>query len=121
MNQSEFSYEYDATRVQDVQLQIGARHTPSTDNPESWAVILFFQLPDGTRVEVAKIDNSEHDEGTIHIDQYYREIGAEVKHFGLNVNDCWEAENHLSERALRFGQTYLQNHGKKPREDKINS
>ena len=28
---------------------------------ESFAVILFFSLEDGTRVEVIKIDDSEHD------------------------------------------------------------
>ncbi|SEP29156.1 hypothetical protein SAMN05216388_10674 [Halorientalis persicus] len=120
MTQSEFTYEYDAETVRDTQFLIGARHTPSTNNVESFAVILFFELSDGTRVEVAKVDNSEHDEGTIHADRYYRETGAEIKDLDVDVSDCWDAEDWLLDNAQRFCRTYLENHGKQHREDGAN-
>ncbi|MHC3439572.1 DUF7718 family protein [Natrialbaceae archaeon A-gly3] len=114
---SEFTYVYDQGRIGDTVFHIGARHTPSTTNVESFAVILFFELADGTRVEVAKIDDAEHEEGDIHIDRYYREVGTDDKDFDIDVNDCWEAEDLLKENWNHFAQTYLRNHGKQPRED----
>jgi hypothetical protein len=70
---------------------------------------------------MAKMDNTEHDEGSIHIDRYYREVGAKVKNFDADVDDCWDAENFLCENAQRFGRTYLRNHGKEPRTDGVNT
>lgn len=120
MTNSDFTYVYDQDRIQDIPFFVGARHSPNTNNVESFAVILFFELSDGTRVEVAKVDDSEHDEGTIHVDRYYREVGADVKDFDVDVSDCWEAENHLTENSQRMAQTYLRNHGAEPREDELN-
>lgn len=114
---SEFAYIYEIGRLRGTVFQIGARHTPSSTNVESFAVVLFFDLSDGTRVEVAKIDDSEHEEGQIHIDRYYREVGADDKDFDVDVEDCWEAEDMLKENWGHYAQTYLQNHGKKPREE----
>lgn len=121
MTGSEFTYVYEQGRLRDTIFQVGSRHSPSTNNVESFAVILFFELSGGTRVEVAKIDDSEHDEGTIHLDQYYREVGAEVKDFDVNASDCWEAEGHLTENWRHMSRTYLDNHGREPREDGINA
>jgi len=121
MTDESFSYDYDATVIQETTFLIGARHTPSTNNVESFAVILFFQLGDGTRVEIVKVDDTEHDEGTIHVDRYYREVGASLKDFDVDIEDCWEAEQHLTENAEHFARTYLRNHGKQPREDGANT
>jgi hypothetical protein len=120
MTDSDFSYIYGWETVRDVQFQIAARHTPSTNNVNSFAVILFFELPDGTRVQVVKVDDTEHDEGEIHADKYYREVGAEFKDFGVDIEDCWEAEDWIQENSLHFCQTYLANHGEQPREDDAN-
>lgn len=122
MSQSKFTYFYEWGRIGSTVFQIGARHTPSTTNVESFAVILFFELSDGTRVEVAKIDNSKHEEGEkdIHFDKYYREVGADFKEFDPDIDDCWEAEDELKENWEHYAQTYLQNHGEAPREDGIN-
>lgn len=116
MPQSQFTYVYDLLRMQDIQFLIGARHTPSPNNVESFAVVLFFELSDGTRVEVAKVDDSDHDEGTIHVDRYYRERGADIKDFDVDIDDCWEAENYLTEQGEQFARTYLRNHGPGPQE-----
>jgi len=116
MSQSTFTYVYEVGKVRDTVFQIGARHTPNSSAVESFAVILFFERVDGTRVEVAKIDNAEHKEGDIHIDRYYREIGTDDKDFSIDVADCWDAEDMLKENWKHFAQTYLRNHGKQPRE-----
>lgn len=113
--QSKFTYVYDMGRVKNVKFQIGARHDPNPNNVVSFAVILFFELQDGTRIEVAKIDNIEHSEGEIHLDRYYRERGAEIKDFEIEVEDCWEAEKYIVDNWKHFASTYLQNHGQTPR------
>ncbi|GAA0512316.1 hypothetical protein SAMN04488066_104152 [Halorubrum aquaticum] len=115
--QSDFEYVYEADRVGGVVFQIGARADPSTNNPESFAAILFFELADGSRIEVAKVDNAEHDEGEIHLDRFYREIGADIKDFEVPISNLWEAEDHLNEHARTYGQTYLKNHGKGLRDE----
>ncbi|ELZ45593.1 hypothetical protein C465_13705, partial [Halorubrum distributum JCM 9100] len=84
-------------------FQIGARADPSTNNPESFAAILFFELADGSRIEVAKVDNAEHDEGEIHLDRFYRETGADIKDFQVPISNLWEAEDHLNEHARTYG------------------
>lgn len=117
MTESEFTYVYDQGVLRGTVFQIGARHTPSTNNIESFAVILFFELADGTRVEVAKIDDTEHDEGGIHVDRYYRAIGADDKDFDVDIADCWEAEDYLRENWEHFARTYLDNHGRAPRDE----
>lgn len=117
MTESEFSYLYEMGRIRSTVFQIGARHTPDSTNVESFAVILFFDLDDGTRVEVAKIDDSKHKEGEIHFDRYYREVGSDDKDFDIDVDDAWEAEDLLKAKWKHFGQTYLDNHGKNPRDD----
>lgn len=117
MNQSKFSYHYEIGRIGDTAFQIGARHTPSIDDVESFAIILFFGLSDGTRVEVAKIDDSEHEEGEIHIDRYYREAETDDKDFDVEIDDHLEAEEKLKENWEHYAHTYLRNHGKKPRDD----
>lgn len=78
MPQSKFTYLYSAGTHRGIELQIGARADPNPNNIESFAVVLLFELEDGT-VEVAKVDNSEYEESTIHVDRYYREVGPTSK------------------------------------------
>jgi hypothetical protein len=66
---------------------------------------------------VAKIDNSEHEERGVHIDQYYREVGAETKDFSIDIDGWEEADKHLEENAEHYAQTYLRHHGTEPRDD----
>jgi hypothetical protein len=91
---------------------------------ESFAVILFFSLGDGTRVEVIKIDDSEHDgvNEDAHIDRYYRELGADVKDFDPDVDiDKWiDAEDYVKDDWKEFADRYFRNHGGKPRADRVN-
>lgn len=112
----DFEYLYEAGKIQSTVFLVGTRADPNTNNPESFAAILFFELDDGTVVEVAKVDNVEHEEGTIHIDRYYREVGADIKDFEVGFDDLWEGEDYLSQHWKQFGQTYLDNHGKQPRD-----
>jgi len=122
MQQSGFVYQYELTpKIRDTAHSIGVRTDPSINNVESFAVVLFFQQRDGTRVEVAKIDDSTHDEGDIHIDQYYRECGAEVKEFDTSIGDYIEAEAYMKENWQRFARRYNTNHGTEVRADGANA
>lgn len=115
---STFTYEYELGRLQDVVFHIGARHDPSTNDVRSFAVVLYFRREDGTLVEVAKIDDTAHDGFDVHLDRYYREVGARVKDEGVDVEDCWEAEAYLRDHWRRFARRYLENHGHRGREDR---
>jgi hypothetical protein len=120
--QSELTYDYSAGVDAPVELRIGVRHDPSINNVESFAAILFFSLDDGTRVEVAKIDDSDHGEdgSSIHLDRYYREVGADIKDYDIDVDGWDDAEKHLEKRAQSYVTTYLQNHGNARRSDEKN-
>ena len=112
---SEFEYVYDKGTLRGTVFQIGARLSPSKNNIESFAVILFFELKDGTRVEVAKVDNSKHEEGDVHVDRYYREPSVDPHDFDVDIDDWWEADKYLEDNWRRFGEQYLDTHGKRPR------
>ncbi|WP_157969622.1 DUF7718 family protein [Haloplanus rubicundus] len=120
MSQSDFSYGYEVTTFRGRKYSIGARLDPSINNVESFAILLYFQLADGTRVEVAKVDDSPHEEGDIHVDRYYREVGAEVKDFDTDIEDWTDAEDYLKENGQRFARLYHENHGTEVRADGAN-
>jgi len=114
---SDFEYLYEVGRIRSTVFQIGTRADPSVNNPESFAVILFFELSNGTVVEVAKVDNAEHDEGTVHVDRYYRDVGADIKDFNVDVDGLWEGEAYLEQHWQQFAQTHLDNHGRAARDN----
>jgi len=70
---------------------------------------------------VAKIDTTPHDEGRIHLDRYYREIGAELKTFDIDIDDWIDAEASLKTNWQRFARRYLDNHGTDVRNDGANT
>lgn len=110
MQQSEFyySYEYDAEFPEP--LLIGVRVDPDANNPVSWAVVLGFGHEEGSLTEIAKVDNSQHEEGDIHIDRYYRDDDAKQKDFGVDFSTFYEAEEYIRENAARFAKLFLENH-----------
>lgn len=121
MPQSDFTYLISKGERRGLVYNIGVRHDPDLNNVESFAAVLFFQLRDGTRVEVAKVDNSTHEgEEDIHVDCYYREIGADFKQFDIGITDWVEAEEYLNENWERFADRYYENHGPEPRTDGAN-
>lgn len=112
---SEFTHSYDVGQFRGIVILIGTRLSPNANNVESFASILFFELEDGTRVEVAKVDDSEHEEGKIHVDRYYRESGVDPHDFDVDINAWWEGEGYLEENWDKFVQKYLDTHGKQQR------
>ncbi len=108
---SEFDYVYDLEKYRDRTYQIGVRVDPDLDTVVSFAAILFFERDDGERIEVAKIDDAEHDEGRVHFDRYYRAEGANAKDFDIDVESVWEAEDLLEANWLHYARTYENNHG----------
>lgn len=112
-----FDYHYEHGRVRGTVFHIGARLDPSINNVEDFAIVLFFELPSGEVVRVAKVDNTEHGEGRVHVHRNYREAGLAVRDFDVEIADWIEAENYLREHADRMVRTYLEHHGNSPRED----
>lgn len=112
-----FTYTYEHGTVQGTVYHIGARLAPSANDVQDFAIILFFELPSGEVVRVAKVDDTEHGDGKIHVHRNYREEGVEVRDFDVEISDWTEAEAHLKEHAERMVRTYIDNHGKAPRED----
>lgn len=121
MSQSEFEYLYQTGKRRGVQYNIGVRVDPTIDNVESFAVTLFFKLKDDRVVHVVRVDDSAHSgRPDIHADRFYRELGAEVKDFEVNVDTYYEAEDYIRENWERFADHYHDNHGKAPRDDGVN-
>lgn len=109
-----FDTQYELDTVKNVQFRIGLKADPSLQTVDSFAAVLLFQRSDGRRVEVAKVDDVEHEEGDIHVDRYYRDPSAEDKDFDVDIHGLWDAEEYLRENWERFAVTYLKNHGRSP-------
>lgn len=108
----DFAYQYELGQIRSTVFHIGVRADPDLQDVESFAAVLFFRLEDGTVVEAAKVDNAKHDEGTIHVDRYYRESSACDKDFDTDIEDVYDADEYLEDNWRHFAQTYLQNHGR---------
>lgn len=106
-----FEYTYDTGEYRNRTYQIGVRADPTLNEVESFAVVLFYERSDGERVEIAKIDNAEHEGGTIHFDRYYRAEGAKRKDFSIDIESVFEAEDRLGDNWLRYARLYQENHG----------
>ena len=121
MSQSEFTYLYSAGSRRDVQYSIGVRADPNLNNVESFAAILFFELEDGTRVQVAKVDDSSHEgEQDIHVDRYYRDLKTDAKEFNVDIDGYVQADERLEDKWKQFVDRYYENHGHEPRDDGAN-
>lgn len=108
---STFTYYHNVGTYRGREFQVGVRVQPNLDVVESFAVVLFYERSKGEYVEVAKIDNSEADEGTVHFDRYYRTEDAERKDFDIEMNSVFEAEDLLEENWRRYARLYRENHG----------
>lgn len=108
-----FTYLSDTGKYRNRTYQIGVRADPTLNNVQSFAAVLFYERTDGERIEVAKIDNAEHEEGTIHFDRYYREEGATPKDFDTDIESVYEAEDLLEDNWRRYARLYEENHGRK--------
>jgi hypothetical protein len=112
---SEFSYTVEAGQFRDRTYQMGTKTNPSLDaaldpsREASWAVVLYYEKADGERIQVARIDNTEHEEGSIHIDRLYREERAERKDFDIDVNSVSDAEGYLTENWQHYARQYEEN------------
>lgn len=121
MPQSDFEYQYSPGKRRDVRYTIGVRLDPSANNVESFAAILFFQLSDGTRVQVIKVDDSPHNgKQDIHADRYYRGPSADLKDFDVQFEGWVDAEDYVERNWKDFVDTYHDNYGTEPRDDKKN-
>lgn len=91
---------------------IGVRADQEIYDAESFAVVLFYKQTESDYVEIAKVDDSEHDEGEVHFDRYYRTDGTERKDFGVEIDSVFEAEKLLRGNWRRYARLHAENHGK---------
>ncbi|USZ66811.1 hypothetical protein NGM10_08705 [Halorussus salilacus] len=108
---SDFTYIYDIGTYHGRTYYLGVRATPNLDVVRSFAVVLFYEKSNGESVEVAKIDDSEHESGSVHFDRYYRSAGANQKDFDVDVSSVFEAEERLAENWRRYARLHEENHG----------
>lgn len=112
-----FDYSYEVGRYRGRPYQIGVRVDPSFDDVHSFAVVLFFRRRDAVRIEIAKVDDTEHVRDTepggdaVHVDRYYRADGADAKDFSVQVASWHDAEAYLADNWRRFAARYEENHG----------
>lgn len=106
---SGFDYVYEVGSLRGRVYRVGVRMDPSLNDVQSFAVVLFFERADGSRVELAKIDDAEHDDGEVHFDRYYRAESAERKDFDIDVDSVFEAEDLLAENWRRYARIYQRN------------
>lgn len=102
---------------------IGVRLDPSINNVQSFATILFFQLGDGIRVPIARVNNSSHDDGEdgdIHIDRFDRTESADIKEYDHEISGWAGGEQYLTENWEALADRYFDNHGHGLREDGAN-
>lgn len=121
--QSEFSYQYQLGERRGRVYTLGVRADPSLNAVESFAVVLFFQLPDGTRIPVVRVDDSPHDDGhgqDIHVDRYDRELGVEVREYRDDITGWEDAADFVEENWKLFADRYYERHEDKRRLDSAN-
>lgn len=112
---SEFAYAVEVGKFRDKTYQMGTKADPSLNaamdpsREASWAVVLYYEKADGERIQVARIDNTEHEGGTIHIDRLYREERAERKDFDIDVNSYSDAEDYLTENWRHYARQHQEN------------
>lgn len=106
-----FTYSYRIGLYRHRTYHIGVRAEPGLNDVHSFAVVLYYEGSGGEHVEVAKVDNSAHDEGDVHVDRYYREPSAPRKDFDVDISSLPEAERYLAENWRRFADRYERNYG----------
>lgn len=101
-----FTYRYTHGEFRGRAYYVGVRADPGVYRPASFAVVLFYEDDDGEAVEVAKVDNTEHREGDIHVDRFYRAAGAPRKDFDVNISSLPEAEAFIRQHWRRFARIH---------------
>lgn len=123
MQHSAFNYSYELESRRGRIYTIGVRAEPNINNPESFAVILFFQREDGVRVTVVRVDNSPHDDGVtgdIHVDRFDRSVGSSIKEYDHDIDDVYDAEDFVRRNWKVFADRYYESHKDEPRDDGAN-
>jgi hypothetical protein len=108
---STFTYRHNVGTYRDREFQLGVRIEPNLNIGDSFAVVLFYEPSEEEYVEIAKIDDSEYEEGIVHFDRYHRAEDAESKDFDIEVDSVFEAEDLLEENWRRYARLYERNHG----------
>lgn len=109
-----FDYQYSPGSYRGRAYQIGVRVDPDLNHVESFAVLLFYESSSGEIIEIVKVDNAEHEEGTVHVDRYYREQGTDYKDFDVDFETVYEAEDYVEVNFRQFARHYDENHGDDP-------
>lgn len=82
------------------------RVTPSFDDIESFAVVVYYRIPaEGRTVQIARIDTSH---GFVHFDRLYRRDRPKES---IDV-DVWEAADLLASNWRQYAQCHDRAHGR---------
>lgn len=114
MTKCSFEYSYTVGKLYDRRYQIGVRADQNLNKVTSFAVVLFYSQPNGERVQIARIDDTSHEDEThaIHIDRLYREADAPRKDFDIEVDTVFEADKYLSDHWRQFAQQFKDAHNR---------
>ena len=92
-----------------IHLSVRAAPSLEADAPEEFAVNLFVPRPDGTNVDIARIDTSHHG---VHFDRLYLPEGHPLRRdYGVDVVDYREAQRVLLANWRDHVEAYEENHG----------
>lgn len=83
------------------EYRLTVRVTPSFNEPEDFAVVVFYTTTEGESVQIARID-TEHDH--VHFDRLYKR-GQPTDPVDM---DLWEAWTHLQSNWRTYAESYEQ-------------
>ncbi|MDY6764522.1 MAG: hypothetical protein SV377_02365 [Halobacteria archaeon] len=93
-------FDYKLGEYKDKIYFLSARVEPDFDDPDDFAVIVFYNDPDiDTNVEIARIDNAH---GYVHFDKLYRRDQPKEE---LDVN-VWEAVEMLEDNWRTYARSF---------------
>lgn len=123
MQHSDFTILYEVGRRRGRGYNIGVRVDPSLNNVKSFAVVLFFQSDDGTRVPVVRVDDSSHGDGVekdAHVDRYDRSASSAVKEYDASIESWEDGIDYIEDNWKLFSDRYHDYHGETLRADGAN-
>lgn len=96
-------------RGRTVHLAVRAHPSLEASAPEVFAVTLFISRPDGSNIDIARIDTAD---AGVHFDRLYLPRGHPLrKDYGIAVVDYRDAQRLLVENWRAYVEAFEENHG----------
>ena len=115
MDTFDFDYSYEVEGdLYGRTYHVGVRASPSLNQVEDFAALIFWVKSDGKLVEIARIDNTEHpddEEDGPHIHRWYRGQDMHDRDYDIPVENWHEADGYLLDNFSDYAKRYEDNHG----------